>query len=57
MPPGVSLEYTAAQLRDMNLSDLKRLAQELGISLAGLEDRESALYTRLMQHAHTVTDD
>jgi len=45
---------SADELRKMTLGQLKELAQKLGISLAGLEDRTSALYTRLMQHAASV---
>lgn len=45
---------SADKLRAMSLPELKEMAQGLGISLAGLEDRESALYTRLMQHAVEV---
>jgi hypothetical protein len=45
---------SAEQLRKLDLGGLKEMAQQLGISLAGLEDRESALYTRLMQHAVEV---
>lgn len=44
----------ADKLRKMTLDQLKEFAQKIGVSLAGLEDRESALYTRLMQHAAEV---
>lgn len=54
LPPGVMFDISSDKLRAMKLPELKELAQKLGISLAGLEDRESALYTRLMQHAVEV---
>ncbi len=47
-------EISAEKLRAMDLHELKEFAQKIGISLAGLEDRESALYTRLMQHAAVI---
>lgn len=50
-------EISADQLRSMSLDELKVFAQEIGISLNGLEDRTSALYTRLMQHASMIEDD
>lgn len=49
------MDISAAKLRSMDLRELKELAQKLGINLTGLEDRESALYTRIVQHASEVT--
>lgn len=51
------LEISAERLRKMTLTELKEFAQKIGVSLAGLEDRESALYTRLIQHASVIEDD
>lgn len=51
------LEISADKLRTMSLPELKEFAQKIGVSLAGLEDRESALYTRLIQHASVIEDD
>lgn len=51
------LEISADQLRKMSLPELKEFAQKIGVSLAGLEDRESALYTRLIQHASVIEED
>lgn len=45
------IEVTAEKLRAMSLEDLKVFAQQLGINLNGLEDRESAIRTRLVQNA------
>lgn len=56
MPPGMEIELDADKLRSMDLSELKTLAQKMGISLQGLEDRESALFTRIMQHATVIED-
>lgn len=54
LPPGMEVVIDADKLRKMTLPQLKEFAQKIGVSLAGLEDRESALYTRLMQHAAEV---
>jgi len=45
------IEVSATKLREMGLDDLKILAQQLGINLTGLEDRESAIRTRLVENA------
>ena len=50
----MTLDIDADKLRAMTLPELKALAQKIGISLEGLEDRKSALYTRLMQHAAVI---
>ena len=54
MPPGKVVVLDAAQLRKKSLTELVSLAQELGLNLAGLEDRASSIYTRLMQYASEV---
>ena len=57
LDPGSVVILDAGKLRGMNIRELAQLAQELGINLAGLEDKTSALYTRLMQHASGIEID
>jgi hypothetical protein len=54
LPAGKVVEISGEKLRGMSISELIRLAQELGISLEGVEERVSAVLTRLMAHAHDV---
>lgn len=48
---------SAQELRGMDLNALKAFAQKLGINLTGLEDRESAVRTRLIQNAVEIEPD
>jgi len=47
---------SAAELQAMSPIEMKRFAQEIGVSLEGLEDRESAIHTRLVQQALEIED-
>lgn len=56
LAPGMEIELDAGKLRNMSLTELKTLAQQMGISLQGLEDRTSALFTRIMSYAHVIEE-
>lgn len=51
------LEISSDALRKMSLPELKEFAQKIGVNLNGLEDRESSIYTRLIQHASVIEND